>query len=53
LLEKKGYTLCQTILYFNDPEEEVFSKHGKKEKMLVTSTFFFSIDVFHPSQNKF
>ena len=29
------------ILNFNNPKEEGFEKHWEKEKMLVTSIFFF------------
>ena len=42
-----------TVLTFNDPKIEAFWKHGKKEKMLVTSIFSFSNNVFYPSENKF
>ena len=47
-------------LYFNclphkpDPEKETFRKHrGKKEKMLVTSIFSFSHNVFYQYQKEF
>ena len=47
-------TLYHTIPTFNDPKKESFWKHwGKKEKMLVTSIFSFSHNVFYPSQNEF
>ena len=40
---------CQTILTLNDPEEEDFRKTlWEKEKMLVTSIFSFSHNVFYP-----
>ena len=47
-------TLYHTIPTFNDLEEETFGKHcGEKEKMLVTSIFFFSHNVFYHPQHKF
>ena len=47
-------TLYNTILTFNNPENESFWKHwGEKEKMLVTSIFSFFHNVFYPSQNNF
>ena len=36
-----------------DPEWEGFWKIVRKEKMLVTSIFSFSHNVFYPSRNKF
>ena len=45
-------TLYHTIPTFNDPENEAFQNIVGKEKMLVTSIFSFSYDVFYPSQNK-
>ena len=46
-------TLYHTIPTFNDPEKESFWKHfWEKEKMLVTSIFSFSQNIFYPSENK-
>ena len=47
-------TLCHTVPTFKDPETEDFWKgeKEKKEKMLVTSIFSFSHNVFDPSQTK-
>ena len=47
-------TLYHTILTFNNIEKEEFRKTLlEKEKMLVTSIFSFSQNVFYPSLNKF
>ena len=35
-------TLYHTMLTFNEPEKEVLKTSWEKEKMLVTSIFFFS-----------
>ena len=46
-------TLYYIIPTFNNPEKERFSKHcGEKEKMLVTSIFSFSFNVFYSFKNK-
>ena len=47
-------TLYHTIPTFKDPEERAFRKGLKdKEEMQVTGIFFFSNNLFYPSQNKF
>ena len=47
-------TLYYTITTFNDPHTGSLLKTlWEKEKMLVTSIFSFSHNVFHPSQYKF
>ena len=48
-------TLYYTIPTFNDPEKVAFflKTLWKKEKMLVTSIFSFSHNVFYPSQKSF
>ena len=48
-----GLSLYHTILTFNNPEKQAFWKLREKEKMLVTSIFFFSHNFFYLSQNKF
>ena len=46
----KLVTLCHTIQTFKNSEKEAFLKHcGKKEKMLETSIFTYSHNVFYPS----
>ena len=46
--------LTNIIPTFNEPEERAFWKTWReKEKMLVTSIFSLSHNVFHPSQNLF
>ena len=46
-------TPYHTILSFNNPVEEGFSKTlWEKEKMLVTSVFYFSHNVFYPIKGK-
>ena len=58
-IDKTILTLLSTLLYHtiptsNDLEKEAFMKTlWEKEKMLVTSIFSFSQNVFYPSQNKF
>ena len=52
-LQKEFLTLSQTIRTFNDPAEEPFGKLWKKEKMLATSIFSFSINLFYHSKDKF
>ena len=45
----KGLTLYHTIPTFNDPQERYLLKTWwEKEKMLVTSIFSFSHNVFYP-----
>ena len=39
-------TLYHTILTFNDLKEEGFGKHWEREKMVLTSIFSFSHNVF-------
>ena len=51
LLSNDLLTLYHTILSFNDPKP--FENILKKEKMLETSIFSFSYNVFYPSKNKF
>ena len=46
-------TLYHTIPTFNNPKEEGFGKHyGEKEKMLVTSIFSFSHNVFYTVKDR-
>ena len=46
-------TLYHTILTFNDPQERILLKTmWKKEKMLVTSIFSFSHNVFYPIKDR-
>ena len=46
-------TLYHTVPTFNDSEKEVFRKHcGKRRKMLVTSIFSFSHNVFELIKNR-
>ena len=53
-LAEGGLTLYHTFKTFNDPEKEAFLKTlWEKEKMLVTSIFSFSHNVFYPSQKEF
>ena len=47
-------TPYHTIPTFNDPEKEsLFKTLWEKEKMLVTSIFYFSHNVFNPSLTEF
>ena len=48
----KDLTLYHTIPTFNDPEENFMKTSFKKEKMLVTSIFSFSPNVFYSIKNK-
>ena len=55
-ISKKSFSLTHshTNLTFNDLEKDAFQKTlWKEEKMLVTSIFSFSHNVFNPFQNKF
>ena len=50
----KELTLSNVIPTFNDPEKDTSRNHcGIKEKMLITTMFSFSHNVFYPSQSKF
>ena len=50
-----GLTLYYTIPTFNDPEHErgLLKTLWEKEKMLETSVFPFSQNIFYPSQKEF
>ena len=49
-----AFTFNRTITTFDEPGNEAFLKTlWKKEKLLVTSNFTLSHNVFYPSQNKF
>ena len=49
----QSLTLYHTVPTFNDLEKEAFWKHsGEKEKMLVSSIFSFSHNVFNPLRDK-
>ena len=53
MLGYKYLTLCHTIPTFNNPESKPFEYIVEKEKMLVTSIFSFSHNVFYPLQSNF
>ena len=44
LYQKIPLTLYHTMPSFNNPAKEALTKHGKKEKMLVTSESAFNLD---------
>ena len=51
MLSGNGFTLCHTILTFNDLEKDAFQKHCRKRRNC--SILSFSHDVFYPAQQRF